>query len=314
MGIVTEIILPLALAFIMFALGLGLTFADFARVAKMPRDFAVGVASQLILLPLTALLLISLWDLPAELALGVMVIAAAPGGVTSNILTSFAKGDVALSISLTAIISLVSVISIPIIIGFSYTLLIDGNDQDININKIAISVFLIVTIPVCIGLAFRQFASDFWLRFEPWAKKISAILVNQNAGNRVYLLDSDSDSDSIFKTEWIKSYNNITTNTIKYSHLIWILEVRSSRKIQKKYYRSKKLVINVFSEKDILFLKSDKYLLRLLKKNKVHFLVENNMIKNMLIELNQKENSVYIAKKLRNFKTTAPMITKLLAK
>ena len=176
MGIVTEIILPLALAFIMFALGLGLTFADFARVAKMPRDFAVGVASQLILLPLTALLLISLWDLPAELALGVMVIAAAPGGVTSNILTSFAKGDVALSISLTAIISLVSVISIPIIIGFSYTLLMDGNSQDININKIAISVFFIVTIPVCIGLAFRQFASDFSLRFEPWAKKISAIL------------------------------------------------------------------------------------------------------------------------------------------
>ena len=92
-------------------------------------------------------------------------------GVTSNILTSFAKGDVALSISLTAIISLVSVISIPIIIGFSYTLLIDGNDQDININKIAISVFLIVTIPVCIGLAFRQFASDFSLRFETLGQK-----------------------------------------------------------------------------------------------------------------------------------------------
>jgi hypothetical protein len=151
------------------------------------------------------------------------------------------------------------------------------------------------------------------LKGIPKTKKISSILVNQNPGNRVYLLDSDSDSDSIFKTEWIKSYNKITTNTIKYSHLIWILEVRSSRKIQKKYYRSKKLVINVFSEKDILFLKSDKYLLRLLKKNKVHFLVENNMIKNMLIELNQKENRVFIVKKLRNFKTTEPMITKLLA-
>ena len=176
MGIVTEIILPLALAFIMFALGLGLTLADFTRVAKMPRDFLVGLASQLILLPLTALVLISLWNLPAELALGVMIIAAAPGGVTSNILTSFAKGDVALSISLTAIISLVSVISIPIIIGFSYNFLIDGNGQDININKIAISVFLIVTIPVCIGLAFRHFVSNFSIQFEPWAKKISAVL------------------------------------------------------------------------------------------------------------------------------------------
>ncbi|MAQ55251.1 MAG: symporter [Rhodospirillales bacterium] len=176
MGIVTEIILPLAMAFIMFALGLGLTLADFTRVAKMPRDFIIGLASQLILLPLIALLLIGLWNLPAELALGVMIIAAAPGGVTSNILTSFAKGDVALSISLTAIISLISVISIPIIIGFSYNLLFDGNGKNININKIAISVFLIVTIPVCIGLIFRQFASDFSLRFEPWAKKISAVL------------------------------------------------------------------------------------------------------------------------------------------
>ena len=176
MGIVTEIILPLAMAFIMFALGLGLTLADFTRVAKMPRDFIIGLASQLILLPLIALLLIGLWNLPAELALGVMIIAAAPGGVTSNILTSFAKGDVALSISLTAIISLISVISIPIIIGFSYNLLFDGDGKNININKIAISVFLIVTIPVCIGLIFRKFASDFSLRFEPWAKKISAVL------------------------------------------------------------------------------------------------------------------------------------------
>tara|TARA_Y100000814_G_C12308754_1_gene394329 strand:+ start:174 stop:1022 length:849 start_codon:yes stop_codon:yes gene_type:complete len=176
MGIVTEIILPLAMAFIMFALGLGLTLADFTRVAKMPRDFIIGLASQLILLPLIALFLIGLWNLPAELALGVMIIAAAPGGVTSNILTSFAKGDVALSISLTAIISLISVISIPIIIGFSYNLLFDGDGKNININKIAISVFLIVTIPVCIGLIFRKFASDFSLRFEPWAKKISAVL------------------------------------------------------------------------------------------------------------------------------------------
>ena len=170
MGIVTEIILPLAMAFIMFALGLGLTLADFTRVAKMPRDFIIGLASQLKLLPLIALLLIGLWNLPAELALGVMIIAAAPGGVTSNILTSFAKGDVAFSISLTAIISLISVISIPIIIGFSYNLLFDGDGKNININKIAISVFLIVTIPVCIGLIFRKFASDFSLRFEPWAK------------------------------------------------------------------------------------------------------------------------------------------------
>ena len=107
MGIVTDIVLPVALAFIMFALGLGLTFADFARVARQPRDFLIGAASQLILLPAIAWLLVSVWSLPPELALGVMIIAAAPGGVTSNILTALARGDVALSISLTAVISLV---------------------------------------------------------------------------------------------------------------------------------------------------------------------------------------------------------------
>ena len=120
MGIVTDVILPLALAFIMFSLGLGLTVEDFFRVVKQPRDFIIGALSQVVLLPLVALLLVSVWPLSPEIALGVMIIAAAPGGVTSNILTSFAKGDVALSISLTAIISLFSVISVPLIAVFSY--------------------------------------------------------------------------------------------------------------------------------------------------------------------------------------------------
>ncbi|MBT5570827.1 MAG: bile acid:sodium symporter family protein, partial [Alphaproteobacteria bacterium] len=104
MGVVTDIILPLALAFIMFVLGLGLTLDDFARVARQPKDFVVGALAQIILLPVVAYLLLMVWELPPELALGVMIIAAAPGGVTSNILTAFARGDVALSISLTAVI------------------------------------------------------------------------------------------------------------------------------------------------------------------------------------------------------------------
>ena len=99
MGIITDIFLPLALAFIMFALGLGLTGADFLRVLKQPKDFLVGAISQIILLPIIAFILIKIWPISPELAIGVMIIAAAPGGVTSNILTSFAKGDVALSIS-----------------------------------------------------------------------------------------------------------------------------------------------------------------------------------------------------------------------
>ncbi len=111
MNIVTDIFLPLALAFIMFALGLGLTGLHFLKIIKNPKNFFVGAISQVLLLPIIAFVLVKLWPISPELAIGVMIIAAAPGGVTSNILTSFARGDVALSISLTAIISLFSVIT-----------------------------------------------------------------------------------------------------------------------------------------------------------------------------------------------------------
>lgn len=177
MGIVTDVVLPLALAFIMFALGLGLTFADFARVAKSPRDFIVGALSQLVLLPAVAFLLVSVWSLPPELALGVMIIAAAPGGVTSNILTAFARGDVALSISLTAVISLACVLTIPFIVVFAHDQLMGGDlGRDISVTKTAVSVFAIVTVPVLLGLAVRHFADRFAVRFEPVARKISTIL------------------------------------------------------------------------------------------------------------------------------------------
>jgi BASS family bile acid:Na+ symporter len=177
MNIVTDVILPLALAFIMFALGLGLTGADFLRVIKQPRDFFVGAFSQVIILPIIAFILVKIWPVAPELAIGVMIIAAAPGGVTSNLLTSFAKGDVALSISLTAIISLLSVITVPFIILTS-VILIENSGLDLNISLInmAISMFLIVTVPVIIGMIFRKFASNVAIKFEPIAKKISAVL------------------------------------------------------------------------------------------------------------------------------------------
>ena len=177
MGIVTDVILPIVLAFIMFALGLGLTFDDFARVATHPRDFIVGALSQIVLLPVVAFALVSVWPLQPELALGVMIIAAAPGGVTSNILTAFARGDVALSISLTAVVSLLSVVTIPIIVVFSFSHLMGGDaGTNVSIARTAISVFLIVTIPVLLGLAVRHFAAGLSIRFEPHARKISAVL------------------------------------------------------------------------------------------------------------------------------------------
>ena len=177
MGIVIDVFLPLALAFIMFALGLGLTGSDFLRVARQSRDFFVGAFSQIILLPIIAFILVKILPIAPELAIGVMIIAAAPGGVTSNILTSFAKGDVALSISLTAVISLLSVITIPFIVLTSVRLLGDTNViGDISLFSMSRDMFLIVTVPVILGMLFRRFASGIASTFEQMAKKISTVL------------------------------------------------------------------------------------------------------------------------------------------
>jgi len=177
MNIVTDVILPLALAFIMFVLGLGLTGADFSRVIKQPRDFFVGAFSQIILLPIIAFVLVKVWSIAPELAIGVMIIAAAPGGVTSNLLTSFAKGDVALSISLTAIISLLCVVTIPFIVLTSVELLGGSNiTQDISLLSMSRDMFLIVTVPVILGMLLRKFSSGVALKLEPIAKKVSIVL------------------------------------------------------------------------------------------------------------------------------------------
>ena len=177
MNIVTDVILPLALAFIMFALGLGLTGSDFLRVLKRPRDFFLGAFLQVILLPVIAFILVKIWPIAPELAIGIMIIAAAPGGVTSNLLTSFARGDVALSISLTAVISLLCVITIPFIVLTSVGLLNDSSiTQDISLFNMSRDMFLIVTVPVILGMLLRRFASGAALKCEPIAKKVSIAL------------------------------------------------------------------------------------------------------------------------------------------
>ena len=177
MNIVTDVILPLALAFIMLLLGLGLTGADFLRVVKQPRDFFVGFFSQILILPIIAFILVKVWPIDQELAIGVMIIAAAPGGVTSNLLTSFAKGDVALSISLTAIISLLCVLTIPFIVLTSVELFgASGADSNISLIGMSRDMFLIVTVPVILGMLLRKISYKIATKFEPIAKKISIIL------------------------------------------------------------------------------------------------------------------------------------------
>ncbi len=161
MEVVTKIA-PILLALIMLGLGLGLKIEDFTRVLKNPKDFFVGFFSQLIILPLVAYILIIILKTPPEIAIGVMIIAAAPGGVTSNILTKFANGDVALSISLTAVISLISIITVPLIIFTSADLLgITNISQNISMTGIALKMFLVVTVPVILGMIIRKFAENF---------------------------------------------------------------------------------------------------------------------------------------------------------
>ena len=161
MEIVTKIA-PIILALIMLGLGLGLKIDDFTRILKTPKDFFVGFFSQLIILPLVAYLLIIILKVPPEIAIGVMIIAAAPGGVTSNILTKFANGDVALSISLTAVISLISIITVPLIIFTSADLFgITNISQNISMIGIALKMFLVVTVPVILGMIIRKFADNF---------------------------------------------------------------------------------------------------------------------------------------------------------
>ena len=161
MEIATKIA-PIGLAIIMLTLGFGLTIQDFLRVFKTPKDFFIGFICQLILLPVVALIIVILVNPIPELAIGLMLIACAPGGVTSNVITKFANGDVALSVSLTAVTSLVSVVSVPFIMFSSINFLeIDNISQNVSMLKIALKMFFVVTVPVIIGMVIRHFAENF---------------------------------------------------------------------------------------------------------------------------------------------------------
>ena len=160
MEIVTKIA-PICLVLIMLGLGLGLSLKDFTRVLRTPKDFFIGFFSQLLILPIIALGIALILDLSAPIAVGLMIIAAAPGGVTSNVLTKFADGDVALSISLTAIVSLISIISVPFVVINSAEFLGVVVSKDISMTGIALKMALVVTVPVIIGMIIRGFAENF---------------------------------------------------------------------------------------------------------------------------------------------------------
>ena len=173
---IAKSIAPICLAIIMFGLGLGLTTQDFLRVVKNPKDFLIGFLSQVILLPIVAIILISLISLPIEIAMGVMIIAAAPGGVTSNILTKFADGDVALSVTLTAVVSLLSIIIVPLIVFNSANYLGIEIVKEISMLNIALKMFFVVTVPVLFGMIVRSLMTDFIISKTLLVQRLSVIL------------------------------------------------------------------------------------------------------------------------------------------
>ena len=208
MEIVTKIA-PIALALIMLGLGLGLTTQDFARVLKQPKDFFIGFVCQLIVLPIIAFLLIKILNTPLELALGVMIIAAAPGGVTSNVLTKFANGDVALSVSLTAIISLISILTVPFIVFKSAELLnVSYIANNISMLGISLKMFLVVTLPVMIGMLIRKFATNFIINNTQNIQRISILL---------FAL--------VFIAIWIEEWDKITSFITRAGLIALILNV-----------------------------------------------------------------------------------------
>tara|TARA_B100000427_G_scaffold328588_1_gene342080 strand:- start:523 stop:1380 length:858 start_codon:yes stop_codon:yes gene_type:complete len=173
---IIDIFLPLSLVFIMFTLGLGLTPNDFVNLLRKPKAFFVGIINQMILLPITAFVIVSLMGITKEIAVGMMILASCPGGVTSNMITKLAKGDTALSISYTAVISVLTIITLPIITGFSMGHFMGAEAPPMNLVSLGLTMFLITALPVGIGLIVRSKNRNFADSFEITATKISTIL------------------------------------------------------------------------------------------------------------------------------------------
>jgi BASS family bile acid:Na+ symporter len=207
MEIATKIA-PLCLAIIMFGLGLGLTVSDFTRVVRKPKDFFVCFLCQVVLLPFIAFILIKIITLPPEIALGVMVIAAAPGGVTSNVLTKFAGGDVALSLTLTAVVSLLCIFTVPLIVYNSADLIGIPITKGISMLNISIKMLLVVTVPVFFGMIARSLMTHFIISKTLLIQRLSIVL---------FLI--------VFISIWVEEWDNIISFLIRAGLIALILNL-----------------------------------------------------------------------------------------
>jgi len=230
MEIVTKIA-PICLALIMLGLGLGLSVKDFTRILRVPKDFFVGFFSQLVILPIVALAIALILNLPAPIAVGLMIIAAAPGGVTSNVLTKFANGDVALSISLTAIVSLISIVSVPFVVITSADILGVTISSNISMTGIALKMALVVTVPVVIGMIIRGLAENFI------SSKIN--IINKITG-WLFII--------VFAAIWIEEKDNILNYLAQAGLAVLILNVVM---MTLAYFIAKKFVSGIAQQKCI---------------------------------------------------------------
>ena len=230
MEIVTKIA-PICLVLIMLGLGLGLSLKDFTRVLRTPKDFFIGFFSQLLILPIIALGIALILDLSAPIAVGLMIIAAAPGGVTSNVLTKFADGDVALSISLTAIVSLISIISVPFVVINSAEFFGVVVSKDISMTGIALKMALVVTVPVIIGMIIRGFAENFI------SSKIN--IINKLTG-WLFII--------VFAAIWIEEKDNVLNYLAQAGLAVLILNVTM---MLIAYFIAKKFVSGIAQQKCI---------------------------------------------------------------
>ena len=202
-------IAPIALGIIMFGLGLGLTTNDFLNIIKKPKDFFIGISCQIIILPIIAFILILIIPMPIEIAIGVMVIAAAPGGVTSNVLTKFANGDVALSVLLTATVSLISIITVPFIVFTSANLLgFSEIRPNISMLNIALKMFVVVTMPVVFGMITRSLMNNYI---------ISKTLIIQRLSIILFLI--------VFISVWVEEWDRIVNFLVKAGIIALILNL-----------------------------------------------------------------------------------------
>ena len=175
-NVIIDVVLPVSLAFIMFSLGIGLTLEDFSLIFREPKAFGIGIANQMVVLPLMGFAVATLAGLEGELAVGLIILACCPGGVTSNIITKLAKGDTALSISYTAVVSVVTVVSLPVVVGLSMDHFMSGASADFEVLGLGLQMFVLTALPVAIGMGVRSYRPDTANAIEGGVSKAAAAL------------------------------------------------------------------------------------------------------------------------------------------